>query len=150
MKLAINTQIGENMLDNILSFLFKVFGLVTVVLAPIKATMFAVGFLIVVDFISGVLAASKRGDKITSNGFRHTLTKMLAYQMTILTAFIAETYLIQELPMVKVVVAMIALTEVKSFFENMETITGVNFWSSVLKKFHGNKTFLRKKNREKK
>jgi len=139
---------GEELSMNSLNaYLLKCAGVIGVFLAPIKMVLFAVGFLIVADFISGVWAAKRRGEKITSNGFRHTVTKMFAYQGTIITAFVVESFLLPDVPFVKIVSAMIGLTEVKSFFENMNSIVGLDVWSELLKKVHGNKTFIRKKSR---
>lgn len=136
-----NTELNifEEPMLGLYTFLLKFLGVLLVFLAPVQSVMFAVGFLVMADFITGVLAARKRKEKITSYGFRSTTIKMLAYQGTVLTAFVVESFLLSEVPMVKVVSTMIALTEIKSFFENIEYITGVNFWDETLKKLKGTK-----------
>jgi hypothetical protein len=105
-----------------------------IVLAPVKPIMLAVGVLICVDLITGLWASLKRKRKITSRGLRRTIGKMLAYQLAIITAFVMETWLLPDVPMVKVVSGLIGVTETKSVFENLSFITGVDFIQLVLGK----------------
>jgi len=133
----INT--GDLMMDSIWNFAAKVMGMLLVFIAPIKSIMWAVGFLVIVDLITGIWAAKKRGEKITSNGLRNTASKTLAYLLLVFTSHVVQSILVPEIPLVKVVSALIGVTEVKSFFENIEHITGLDVWSEVLKKLHGNK-----------
>lgn len=109
------------------------------VLAPIKAVMIATGALIFIDLITGIWRALKAKEKITSNGLRRTITKLAAYQLTIVTGFILQTYLLPEVPMVKLITALIGVTEGKSVLENISTITGVDFSEIIMKLLHGSK-----------
>lgn len=137
------------MLDSIAGMSSKAIGLLLAFLAPIKTVMFAVGFLVIMDLLTGIWAAKKRGEKITSNGLRNTVSKTLAYVSCILVSHVAEMYLVPDLPMVKVVAALIGMTEVKSFFENMNHITGIDIWDHMLSKMHGNRKLLKKKSKKK-
>jgi hypothetical protein len=151
MKAAIpKIAVEPDMFANISSFVFKALSLLLVFLAPIKAILCAVIFLVIIDMITGVWASFKRKEPITSNGLRHTVTKMLAYMTCVVTGFVVETNLIPDLPLIKIIAAMIAMTEMKSFFENITDISGVDFWSAVLKKLNGNRTFPGQKNKRKK
>lgn len=141
------SSLEESMFD-VNNLLMKFVAVLAAFLAPIKASMFAVGFLVVADLITGVIAAKKRKEKITSFGLRHSVTKSLAYLGTIVVAYVAETFLVPDLPIVKVVTSMIGITEIQSFFENMNGITGINFWAEVLKKLQGRKIFPSKANRK--
>lgn len=145
----LSQTVEGTMLESVTGLMTKLLGVLLIFLAPIKAVMLATGFLIMADLITGVWAAHKRKEKITSNGLRNTITKMFAYQACIITGFVVESHLLPEIPFVKVIAAMIAITEVKSFFENMHVISGIDFWSELLKKVHGNKLFPRKKDRKK-
>ena len=103
------------------------------VFAPIKAMLLVTGFLIIADLISGVLAAKKRGETITSAGYRRTIVKFLVYNLAIITGFLLETYMISSLfPVVKIISSVIGLTESLSIFENLNTISGTNIFKTVL------------------
>lgn len=109
------------------------------VLAPVKPTLIAVGVLIVADLISGLIAAAKKKEPITSAGLRRTVTKMFVYQMAVVTGFIAETYLIGDLvPVTKIVSGMIGVVELKSVFENLNIISGQNLLKQIIEKLGSN------------
>lgn len=98
------------------------------VLAPIEATMFAVGFLLCSDFITGIMSSLKAKQKITSAKMSRTLIKMFLYQLAVLTAFIGQHYLLKDaVPIVNVVAALIASTELLSCYENISYLTGIGF-----------------------
>lgn len=81
--------------------------------------------MVLIDCASGIWAAHKRGEPITSAGLRRTFTKMVVYEMGIITAFLAEHYLLSDaLPLIKLAGAAIALVEMKSVVENLNTING--------------------------
>ncbi len=120
--------------DAILTFLLKIASMLILVLAPIHSVLIAVGVLIVLDMITGLLAARKRGEKITSANLKKTVTKAFLYQSSVVVAFLMEQLLLDGIPVVKVVAGIIALTEGKSFFENVHAITGTNFWDEALAK----------------
>lgn len=119
-------------LETILAFLFKIGSMIFLVLAPIHSVLVAVGVLILLDMITGLLAARKRGERITSSNLKNTVTKGFLYQSSVIVAFLMEHFLLDGIPVVKVVAGIIALTEGKSFFENVHAITGINFWDEAL------------------
>lgn len=114
---------------------FKVLFLASfAVFAPIKAVIITVGILIFADLVLGILAARKRGEKITSAGMRRTITKMCVYQLAVLTGFLFETFLLGGLiPVSKLVAAVIGSVEFKSLLENVTEITGVSFKDLISK-----------------
>lgn len=124
-------------MENIQNFLIKVTLAALATLAPIRPIMIAAGLLIVIDFFTGIMASVKRNQPITSYKMRRTIVKILAYESAIVFGFIMETWLIPEIPVVKVAGALVALTEAKSFFENINTITGLNIWQEVLNRVQG-------------
>jgi hypothetical protein len=98
------------------------------VLAPIEATVFAVGFLICSDFITGIMSSLKAKQKITSAKMSRTLVKMFLYQLAVLTAFVGQQYLLKDaVPVVNVVAGLIASTELLSCYENISYLTGIEF-----------------------
>lgn len=107
------------------------------VLAPVKAVMLGAGFLIFADLISGLWRAWKEKESITSSGFRRTVTKIVAYELAIVTALVMETYLLDGVPIIKIVASMIAMTEGKSIMENLSIVTGVDFIKALLEKIQG-------------
>lgn len=111
-------------------------------LAPIHAVIVTVGILIFADLATGIWAAKKRGDEISSARMRDSITKMLVYQTVIITGFLVETYLIGGLvPVVKLVAAVIGMVELKSLIENANQILGQDLFKVLLSK-------LGSKNRE--
>jgi hypothetical protein len=105
------------------------------ILAPVHAIMIASGVLIVLDLILGLLAALKQGQLITSAALRRTLSKIITYQVAIITGFLVEKYLVSDLiPITKLVASVIGLVEMKSILENADIINGESIFGSVLKK----------------
>jgi phage-related holin len=129
-----DSEIEMNFYETIYPFLLKFTSMLVLVLLPVRPVMIAVSVLIIADFITGVWASRKLKEPITSSGFKQTVIKTLAYQSAVVIAFVMETYLLEGVPVVKVVAGLIALTEGKSFFENIHRITGVDFWSEALNK----------------
>lgn len=116
-------------------YLIKTLLVVISLLAPIKPLVLAVGVLIFADFILGVMAAKKRGEQITSAGMRRTVSKLLVYQIVLVTGFIVETWLISGIfPISKLVSGVIGLVEFKSLLENANTIYGQNIFKDLLLK----------------
>lgn len=97
------------------------------VLAPIQSIMIVVAILIGADFITGIMKAYKLKEAITSRAMARSIYKMLAYQLLILTGFLLEKYLIQDiLPITKLLAATIGLVEFKSIAENVNILTGLS------------------------
>lgn len=104
-------------------------------LAPIKAVMITVGFLIFADLVTGVWAAHKRGEKISSAALRRTISKIVIYQLAVISGFLVETHLIESfMPICKIVAGAIGMVELTSMLENSNSIVGGNIFSSVVKK----------------
>lgn len=104
-------------------------------LAPIKPVMITVGILIISDLISGVWAARKRGEEITSAALGRTVTKMVVYQTAVITGFLLQRYLLADaLPVVNLVGGVIGMVEFKSFIENANSIVGGDILREIIKK----------------
>ncbi len=104
------------------------------VFAPIQAVLGTTMLLIGVDFVSGVIAAKKRKEKITSAGFRRSLSKLVIYEIALMIGFLAQTYMIPIMPIVNMVSSLIALTECRSIFENLDNINGGNLLKTIIDK----------------
>lgn len=114
----------------------KVLGWALIITLPIRPALIAVSVLVFADLVSGLWASLKEKKKITSTGLRRTVNKMLGYESAIIVAFILETYLLDGLPVVKVITGLVGVTEGKSLFENLTRITGINFWDALISKLN--------------
>jgi phage-related holin len=103
-----------------------------VFVAPVKAAMLAVTFLVAVDFLT-VWASKKRGEKIESAKLGRTVIKTLGYQLALITSFVTEKYLLDVLPVMKTISGFIAATELLSVSENLAVITGVPLYDAFRK-----------------
>lgn len=104
-------------------------------LAPIKPIMITVGILIVADLISGVWAAKKRGEEITSAALGRTISKMVVYQTAVITGYLMQHYLMGDaVPVVNVISGVIGMVEFKSFMENANAIVEGDVFKTIIKK----------------
>lgn len=109
------------------------------VFAPIKAIILTAFVLILADLFTGVFAAFKRKEPITSAGFKRTLIKLFVYQSAIMLGYLAETYLTGTLlPVSKIITSYIGFTEIVSVLENLNSIAGGSLLTALITKL-GNK-----------
>jgi hypothetical protein len=105
------------------------------VFAPIKAVLIVTGLLIFADLITGVLAARKKGEQITSAGLRRTVTKIAIYNTAIMLGFLSETYMLDGIiPVSKIASGLIAVVELSSLYENLNVLHGSNIFKALLEK----------------
>jgi hypothetical protein len=116
-------------------WLHKIFIASVAALAPIHAVILSVGFLIIADLITGILAAYKRKEKITSAAMRRTISKIVVYQLAVISGFLLEAYLLDKLlPISKIVAGVIGIVEFKSILENSNYIIGQDIFKALIKK----------------
>lgn len=94
---------------------------------PILPAMLAVGILIAIDTITGVLGARRLGESVNSKKFGRVITKSLVYQLLIISSHLIELYLLALIPLVKITLGFLAITEFLSISENFQKCTGRNF-----------------------
>lgn len=110
------------------------------VFAPIHAVLAASLALVVADFLTGVFAAWKRGEPITSSGFKQSVVKVMVYEIAILFAYLAEHFLIGDLvPATKLIAGLIGLVELKSILENLDSIHGSPIFQALITKLGSKK-----------
>lgn len=103
------------------------------VLAPIKALLISVGFLIMADLVTGIWAAVKQKKPITSAAMRRTISKVVIYNLAVISGFLVESYMLEQLlPVSKIVASVIGLVELKSILENANKILGHDLFKSVV------------------
>jgi hypothetical protein len=104
------------------------------VFTPVLPTLLTVGFLIALDFIVGIYRAFKLGEEITSRKMGNTISKMLLYNITILSLWVFEKYILQDaIPITKIGAALISITELKSIDESVEKLIGVGIWKKLVR-----------------
>ena len=113
-------------MKTIISLLDKYIAFILVFLAPIKDAMYAVGALIVIDLIFGIIAARYSKEKITSAKLSKTIIKMLVYQLLIISAKLGES-IAGYIPFLQITLSFIAITEIFSIGESFAKITGKSF-----------------------
>lgn len=108
---------------------------VLAVFAPIKAVIIITGLLIMVDTLTGILAARKRGERISSAGLRRTVTKSLVYLTAVCMGFLVETFMIDGIIAIsKIVAGIISCVELKSILENLDVINGQPMFKKLIAK----------------
>ncbi len=122
----------KHLVDQSLNWVLKFLSMITLLLMPVRSVMIAISVLVIADLVTGLWASAKEKVPITSNAFGRTIGKTFLYQLSIVIAFVLETYLIEGMPVVKAVAGLIGIKEGKSFFENIHRITGIDFWSDIL------------------
>ena len=105
------------------------------VFAPAKAMIVTTIVLILADLITGVLAAQKSNEPITSAGLRRTVSKLLIYETAILLGFLTQTFLTGDsIPVSNIIAGFIGLTELTSVMENLNIIGGGSLLKALLQK----------------
>ena len=119
------------MKDFIITFLVSILTLVT----PIKPLIFTVGFVIAIDFLFGVYRAWRLDpNSITSRKMGHTVSKILLYNLAVITVYFVAGIWSQEFGLLaaKATSLLIALTEVKSIDESFQILFGFGFYSKLI------------------
>ena len=113
-------------------------------LIPIKSLIFLIFLMIMLDTITGIWKA-KKNKTFTSRGLFQAVSKMLLYQVALITFFILDKYLLGEFVssftsihyfLTKSVAVFFCTVEIVSLNENIKEIYGLNFFQ-LLKKFIG-------------
>lgn len=104
------------------------------VFAPIHATLITAFSVVLIDLITGLIAAKKQGIPITSTGLKSTVVKLFVYQLVIVVAFLIETYLAKGVALTNIVTSYIGITELLSINENIALISGKDLLSGAIAK----------------
>jgi uncharacterized membrane protein len=93
---------------------------------PIKGFLLFTVAVVFADTITGIKAAKKEGQKISSKGMYRTTEKIVVYFTSILIFELAKNTFSIPFPITYMVAMMISATELFSVAENVQRITGVN------------------------
>lgn len=119
------------------------------IFAPAKELFIAAGVLIVADLLTGIYAAYKLKQPITSAGIRRTVSKMLIYNVAIGAAFLVQKYMMNDaVAVASIVGSAIGLTELKSIIENLDKISDGDLMKSILARLGSVNDTLAKKDQQ--
>lgn len=105
------------------------------VFAPAQGMIITSIILIVIDLITGLLAAHKQNLPITSAGLKRTIVKLAVYEAAILLGFITQKYLTGDsIPVASIVSGFIGITEFVSCMENLNILGGNNLLKALIDK----------------
>lgn len=122
--------------------LFLLINIIGAFLMPIAALMVLIGLMIFLDTISGLIKARKRGEAITSRKLSQTVSKLVLYQVAIITFYLLEYFLLggivgafTSIPILltKIVAMFIVGVELSSINENVTAITGINYFKKFMR-----------------
>jgi uncharacterized membrane protein len=102
---------------------------------PIKGFLLFTVFVVFTDTITGILAARKRGEPITSKGLYRTSQKIVTYFCGIMIFHGASITFGLPSQITYSVSFIIAATELFSISENIKSITGTNIGTIILRFF---------------
>jgi uncharacterized membrane protein len=104
-------------------------------LMPIGPIIGVAVLLIFADLFTGVWAARKRGERISSAALGRTVSKLVVYLTAIITSYLVEHVMLQDtLPISKLAGSAIGLVEMKSLIENFTVILGKDLFRAILAK----------------
>lgn len=102
---------------------------------PIRHFLIFTIFVVIADTITGIKAAKKEGQKISSKGLYRTSEKIAVYFVAIMIFEAAKNTFSLPVPITYMVAFIIATTELFSISENIKRITGVNLGTIILRYF---------------
>jgi uncharacterized membrane protein len=102
---------------------------------PIKHFLIFTIFVVFADTVTGIIAAKKRKEAITSKGLYRTSQKVVVYYCGIMIFHGASVTFGLPSQIVYSVSFLIAFTELYSISENIKSITGVNLATTILRFF---------------
>jgi uncharacterized membrane protein len=102
---------------------------------PIKGFLLFTVFVVFADTVTGIMAARKRGEAITSKGLYRTSQKVVVYFVGIMIFEGAKNTFSLPLNITYMVAFTIATTELYSIAENIKSMTGVNIGTLILRFF---------------
>lgn len=110
--------------------------------APLKGILITVAAFIVLDTISGIWKSKVNKVPITSKGLSAAVSKMLLYQLSVITVFLLDYYVIGDILKgvfgieglaVKVTAMLLIFIEGQSINENYKVAKGVDLWKEFKK-----------------
>ncbi len=107
--------------------ILKILVIIIAYFAPIATMIHCVLIFIAIDFLTGVYASRKLGQKIVSHRLRNTIEKFVFYTSAIILGHMFMKEMANWTNLDQLIAGFIAMTELISIFENITRITGLNF-----------------------
>jgi len=102
------------------------------VFTPVLPLLLTTGFLIIADFLFGIYRAFKKGEVITSRKMGNTISKIVLYNLAILSVYFLDHYVIKSgLNLEKIAAGLIGIVEIKSLDESFKTLFGWSIWDKL-------------------
>lgn len=103
---------------------------------PITWALTSIVAVVIIDTITGVMKAGKnKVERVQSKKLASVITKLIFYFSGVILGRIAELFIDNEIPFVKLVLVAVMIIEVKSIDENFKSVYGFSFVDKVLKVF---------------
>jgi hypothetical protein len=118
----------------------KLMAMLWAFLMPISGLLFLVGFVIVLDTVTGIWKSYKNKVKITSRGLSAIISKMLLYEVTVVLFYMIDTFILNniilqffsvDLLLTKVLALILVSIEVMSINENYKAVKGLDLWQAM-------------------
>ena len=118
----------------------KLMAMLWAFLMPISGLLFLVGFVIVLDTVTGIWKSYKNKVKITSRGLSAIISKMLLYEVTVVLFYMIDTFILNniilqffsvDLLLTKVLSLILVSIEVMSINENYKAVKGLDLWQAM-------------------
>lgn len=112
-----------------------ILGWLASLIAPVQPFLVTIAVLVLIDMVTGIWAANKRGEAFSSNRLARTVPKIVLYPVGILLSELMVSTYFNGTPVVSSLTYMVALflsaVEFQSNIENIGHITGTNLWSHI-------------------
>ena len=128
-------RIMSKLFFSVEALLGGVIGAVLSFIAPIQPFLWLMVGLVMADTITGIIAASRRGENVDNKGIYRLSMKIATYFASIVSCYGVEVVLKIPGHLTYIAVGAIALTELLSILENTKIVTGANIAAIVMRLF---------------
>ena len=120
--------------------LLTLISIITAFFLPISGILFLVGFLILIDTITGIWKAKKLKQAITSRKLSAIVSKLALYECAVIMLFCIDFWILDAivlkffsvpLMVTKITALTLCSIELISISENYKVIYGINIWESL-------------------
>ena len=120
--------------------LLTLISIITAFFLPISGILFLVGFLILIDTITGIWKAKKLKQAITSRKLSAIVSKLALYECAVIMLFCIDFWILDAivlkffsvpLMVTKITALTLCSIELISISENYKVIYGINIWQSL-------------------
>lgn len=109
--------------EKIQEIIFTAFISFMSLIAPLLIPFLLICIFDLIDFVTGVRASKKEGQKFTmSMAMDKTINKLTGQFAALIVAFILQKIFLNDLPVMKAIELAIVLTQVQSIRENVQTL----------------------------